>query len=1090
MQFVGRTGELSELREALEASLAGRGGARLVAGEPGIGKTRLAREFSAEAERRGALVVWGRAWEAGGAPALWPWTEVLRALRAEIGHQAFAAAVEPAASDLGPLLPELRARAESLDDAAALPDSDEGRFRLFDAVAAGLERLARVKPIVLVLDDLHAADTATILLARFVARRAAVAPVLVIGLYRESEGRGRPQIGDLERDAGLRPLRGLDHADVGVILERTLGHAPADVVDAVHERTDGNPLFVHGIARLLTATGDAARDIAAGAIPRDVRDAIEQRLRSLSPKTRDVLAAGAVIGRHFDAAMVARVLGARADEVVAALDEASAAGILAEAAPGAQERSFVHALYHEVVYESPPEEERQRRHTAVAETLERLHADDLTPHLATLAFHFDKAGHSGDARRAFDYSRRAGDDAMARFSFEEAARQYERALGLISRARAGDDERLDVTLRLGRAELRASDPVRGMATLDEAARLARALGRWRVLAVVALELAPDQAAVTGEAAPLARLSEALDAVGNRDRALRARLLARSAIYSRYVGGQAERGTAYAREALEIARALDDPGVLGEALLAWVTMLPATPDLPSKQLPLVEEILEIARRSDDLEMEMQARIFKMTCLLDLANRAAWEHERAEHHRLAQRIRMPILLWYDAMLGAARASLEAHVADFDRLANEALELGSAAGRPEALFLYGGQVATRWMWEGDFSVIASRAEIYRSVAAAKPDMALYRVAVAAVEVELGNIEHARAEFMWVSQNDFEELPRDRGFVISVMVTGEFAVRIDDREVARRAYATLRPFEDLFVVSARGVAPLAPAARHLGLLASFLGEHDEAQRYFEKALDIARRLASPPQIAHVQDWYAHALAGRGRPGDLATARTLCQSAATTFERLALTTALERATTFLKELDERDAGQLAPKLRRQGEYWTATYGGVSVSVRGSKGIDYIVRLVDHPGREIHSLELVAEVPAAVAQESTAPVLDARAKKEIRDRIRALEEDIDEAERFGDLERAAKARAEIEQIGEALSAAIGLGGRDRPLGSMSERARVNATRVIRAAIERIERHHPALGEHLARSIRTGTFCRYDPSEATGRVAGGGRDAVK
>jgi hypothetical protein len=188
---------------------------------------------------------------------------------------------------------------------------------------------------------------------------------------------------------------------------------------------------------------------------------------------------------------------------------------------------------------------------------------------------------------------------------------------------------------------------------------------------------------------------------------------------------------------------------------------------------------------------------------------------------------------------------------------------------------------------------------------------------------------------------------------------------------------------------------------------------------------------------------------------------------------ALKTASAPPRADDARRAG-----LMREGELWTLTHGGGSVHLKHSKGLGYLARLLGDPHAEVHVVELQAGAPVPELRaeaDAGGAWLGEEAKRAYRERLVELEDQLEEAERWGDVERAARAREERELIGRELARAVGLGGRDRPAGSAAERARVNTTRAIRGAIKRIEECDPSLGRHLDRAVRTGTFCSYDPA---------------
>ena len=296
----GRERELAELRAALGRAEQGRGSLVLLVGEPGIGKTQLATAFAEEAEARGTRVSWGRAWEAGGAPAYWPWIEALRPLAAEpLAKSAPLRRIAP----LGRLLPEL-----AVGEIPPAADPGQERFRLFDAVAALLAHVAREQPTVLVLDDLHATDLGTLALLHFVARGARAARVVIVGTYRDAEARLSPERGEalaqVAREGRYLALGRLGREEIA----QWVGAEGAGDVDLLLATTEGNPLF---LAEMLRLGRDRGRSIvgARGRLPDGVRDVIRARLGRLSEAAHSLLEAASVLGRAVDVALAADLAG-------------------------------------------------------------------------------------------------------------------------------------------------------------------------------------------------------------------------------------------------------------------------------------------------------------------------------------------------------------------------------------------------------------------------------------------------------------------------------------------------------------------------------------------------------------------------------------------------------------------------------------------------------------------------------------------------------------------------------------------------------------------------------------------------------------
>jgi predicted ATPase len=344
----------------------------LLAGDPGIGKSRLAHEAAARARDRGFKVAWGRCWEAGGAPTYWPWVQSLRALVRGAGSEQLRSQLGSGAPFVAQIVAEV---AEVLLDVGPPPPAgaEAGRFRLFDAVATFVRNAGAMQPLMLVLDDLHAADAPSILLLRFVARELGDARVLVLGAYRDVElDRDHPlavALAELSREPAARhvPLPGLAEAAVARLVQEITGVIPREgVVAAMHRCTEGNPLFVGEAARLLAAEGRLERaDDPAGlrlAIPAGIREVIGRRVARLPEQCRRVLGLASMFGREFSLPALGQLSGFSTGELLDILDESIATGMVA-AVPGAPGRlRFTHALIRDTLYDRFPGGERLRLH--------------------------------------------------------------------------------------------------------------------------------------------------------------------------------------------------------------------------------------------------------------------------------------------------------------------------------------------------------------------------------------------------------------------------------------------------------------------------------------------------------------------------------------------------------------------------------------------------------------------------------------------------------------------------------------------------------------------------------------------------------
>jgi eukaryotic-like serine/threonine-protein kinase len=484
--FVGRRRELAELLEALEGGADSQRHLFQISGEPGIGKTRLVDEVAAGARDRGVRVVWGRCWEGEGAPAYWPWIQVLRASLSEVEPEQRRALLESEvtphiAHDVAQIVPELRpALLEGPRPSATTQlDPEQARFRLFDSVTNLLKNFARSKAMLIVLDDLHDGDQASLMMLRFVARELAGASILLVGTYRDVEvRRSRPLgklIGEISREARSIPLAGLSEAEVANFVESLAGQRFDDkLVARLYAATNGNPLFIDGIVRVLIAQGGALHEGDLDApfrIPGGVREAIHLRLDRLSPQTNAILSVGAAIGNEFEVRRCQLVAGTPADQLHPLLDEAAGTDVVTRLGYGRYR--FSHALIREALYGDIDTNTRIALHGKIGAVTEELYRDDLEPHLAELAHHF---GEAGIADKAIDYCVRAADAANAVFAYDAVISHMERALAIGESHGADASRRAAVLSRLGAGRFFFLEMAQGIEDMEAALRLYQQLG--------------------------------------------------------------------------------------------------------------------------------------------------------------------------------------------------------------------------------------------------------------------------------------------------------------------------------------------------------------------------------------------------------------------------------------------------------------------------------------------------------------------------------------------------------------------------------------------------------------------------------------
>jgi len=1099
--FVGRERELAELVDGLDAAANGRGSLFLLAGEPGIGKSRLADELASLARDRRFLVLWGRCWEAGGAPAYWPWVQGIRTYLRETDPGVLRAQLGAGAADIAQLIPDVRELLPELPEAAP-SDSEGARFRLFDRTASFLRTVAAEQPIIFILDDLQSADAGSLLLLRFVAGTVNDSRLLILGLYRDTELDPNIQLSEtlteLRREPAARvlPLQGLDEPDVTRFIDRTTDVTPpASLVMAVYEETEGNPLFVGELVRLLAQEGQlgALESGARLSIPPSVREVIDRRIGHLSPGCIDLLRLASVIGHEFELEAVARLEERPARELLDLVEEAVRARALTEIPATTGRLRFAHALIRDTLYDAIPASRRVAIHHRAGDVLEGLYGIEREAHLAELAHHFFLAIPDADPARAVDYARRAGDVAAARLAFEEAARLYGVALQALKLVETRDEDlRCELLLGIGDAQARSGDTPGARETFFAAAGLAKRLGRPEEMARAAIGyggrfvwMRPGK---DRRLVPL--LEDALQALGDQRSPWRVRVLARLACALRDRHDR-ERSDRLSALAVEIARELGDPQTLANALdgrfgaIWW-------PENPGERLELADEIVRLAEASGDLESAFAGHHCRGISYLELGEIRRFETELDVMRPLAEDLRQPSQLWAATLNAANFALIRGRFRESEELSAKAAAFGSSAVLTDAESHLASHGYRLLLEAGRTS---EALEIVRPAAEALTWYPFLRCALADVLIELGDDSAARTIYEELAEDGFSALPRDNEWLLALSLISPVCAVFGDVDRAAILYELQLPFADRHAYGhAEGTA--GSVSRALGILAGVLGRSDDAERHFRDALEMNERMGALPWVAHTQHDLANMLHVRDRPGDRESAVGLLYEASATCVELGMVALGRKVAAVLGALGVLAAGPeerttlpadaSTGTFRREGEYWSIAFDGDAFRARDSKGIRYLAHLLGTPGREIHALELVAAIEGhsperrrpdaamTVAASNAGEFLDDRAKTEYRQRLRDLESELAEAEDWNDPERASRIREEIDFLARELGAAVGLGGRDRKAASNAERARVNVTRAIRSALDRIVEHSPSLGRHLGTTVRTGTFCSYQP----------------
>jgi DNA-binding CsgD family transcriptional regulator len=886
-ELVGREAELAVLADSLAAALDGLPQVVVCEGEAGIGKTRLAQELVGVAERRGVLWVWGSAAETSGAPPFWPWCQVLRALAGRVDLQALAGQHRLDA-ELARVAPDV----VSAEPPAAGSGSAEDRFRQFDAVARLLREVCLQAPLLVVLDDAHWADEASLLLLHHVTRVLTDERLLVVVNVRGTERGDDAVIARVGREPVTRriQLRGLAPAAIRRQLASVLGRE-VDEREALEAEalTGGNPFFVGEVALAIPDRRQGGHVLPATS---NVQGAIAARLRRLSPDCVRLLEAAAIVGRSFSVAVVASMLDRPVVECLALVDEARAARLVeADGEPGGYR--FVHALVRDAIEHALGTADRVRLHRSAADAIERHHGPPGPP-VFELARHWAVAAVVGERDRAAGWIRRAAEEAMRRLAYEEATRLFRQTLD-IGGPELDGQERCTLLLAAGTAAHLSADLGGRLDACLEAAEAARALGRPDLLAEAALVMEP--VGRPGFDLATRRLcEEAAAALGSEPASLRARVTARLAESFAYLR-ELDRAWPASEHALALAEQSGDPLAVAAALRAR-QLVCSGPDGLEDRAQLADRMLALGRQTRQADVEVWARLWQIDASFERGDLGGVASEIDALARCVREIQGPRERFEVLRCQAALAQAQARFLDARRLADEAFAVMAPSGHPGPYAVRAAitNLVGRHVGQDDASVAANNLvgaseEIHESFGL------IGRLSYAHAVVTAGRPEAAAEVYRSLGPvNGWGPLPHlvlfSYAFGIAVAVPLGLSADLD------ALYDRLDPFRGHHVVSGAGaVAYFGPVELWLGIAAHHLGRLDAAVTDLERAAQACQHNGAVGFHVEANVELAAALARRHRPDDANRARSLATRAANQATTLGMDPFIDRTKRLRAQL-------------------------------------------------------------------------------------------------------------------------------------------------------------------------------------------------
>lgn len=909
-RFVGREEELADLRRSLEQISTGSGLFLLLAGEAGVGKTRLAEELASHARSRGVRVLCGHCLETEGAPPYMPFVEVLRDYIQSRPDDVLLDELGEDAQEIARLTPELARRIPIDGDSSPLPPEQE-RYRLLETVRRWLKRVAGHRPILLVIEDLHWAEPSSCVLLRHLAPTLAAAPIFVLATCREEDIETSPSLtaalAEFGRVQVYRRVRlsGLDVPAIQALLAAMgRGEPPQGLAEALFQETAGNPFFIAELVNHLDMEGklldgDGQWQVGVSRegwdVPESVRAVTQRRLSGLREETRKVLTVASVAGREFTYDLLEALSDVPTDTLLDSLDEAIRMGMIEETGEAVASFRFSHQLSQQTLYDDLSDIRRRRLHLRVSEALEETKRAEPEQ----IAHHLHRAGGMAPAQKTLSYLTAAGDKASKTAAWERAARYYEQALELTP-----IDEQLEraqLLRHLGEAQSGFGDWESAVVSWKEAMDAFEKLGDSEAVGWIGFFLRKLYGfrGQFNEASDVVQRS--LGVLGDHPTEIRSRLLAQAGFSLSAFGKPAEAERLLA-QSIEIAERLDDPAAKGfSAYIRGMHCLNYC--RLTEAAEWLNKSVNWSLAGDDLATASQVSSSRRHVLLMLGELSEAQQSMDDEIRLARKAGSFLALcdtkWISSEIACLRGDLAAAEALNDQLMDLIQASQAHSGTPGALM---NRAYIRFLqgdWHSPEDHLSEAISSHDRISAAPIDDP--RPVLMLLRALAGRGEEARAMLPEVQRCfDFDEAWTTSLGEARTTLAAALAV-LGEKQAAADLYQPLKEWTGAsgYVLTGASSIPQL-VSRVLGMVASVSDRPDEAAEHFETAVRQARELGAATELAESAYWYARHLVEWGQAEDGQRTRTLLAEAIDVWEELGMPKQLERA----RHLEETTPGR------------------------------------------------------------------------------------------------------------------------------------------------------------------------------------------
>ena len=1080
-------GELdsSTLLERLRDLRRGRGNCLFIRGGPGPGKTLALDKFVAAADSQSVRTIILRCRPSSIGFGANVWSAVLTWAQgtSQGGREQPRTEVAEAALGSG-------AQSEAVAQAVALDAAAE-------VTASCSERPP--EPLLLALDGLHHADNVSLILLRSVALLTRELPLLVLATYFPPEILPQPARESLKQFLATV----IDHAPLGANVPETRTSA-AQYLGPLHLRADQNVRFAaHALGK--------DKDGAAALTDEETR----ARLDALAAREKRVLQIAAVLGPRFSRRHLAAVSDLDDAEVAETLSALGRLGLIRSSEDG-NDCSFSQESLRDIAYREIAATQRAGLHRRTAKLLESLHPYDPERVAEAIACHYAQGLDESAVERAVMYASMAGRVAAQRGDFAEAERIYTMTLRAIESLGVGlDGRQCDLLIAMGEVLAQLGKYRDAQTALSRAAEYASVQGdSQRLAAAIAHMPVSNWPAVAGCACPVTQLAQAAMSELKPGALRRAVLMGRMGFEMIEQAGEHQRGERLLLDSVQLAREAKDPRSLLQVLNLFDCAL-RHPDKLHERLENAAEIVALASRVGDRGLLCQGTATRLRCLLELGEIVRAE---AEANALSPITEggVPVAEAGMLLFAALRAFREGRLADAEDFGGKFRVLSAAAQMPHANDFY---------WPAMFACFAESGRLAelepmaRDSVSRYPALGVFRALLAWLYLELGRTADARFHFNRLTLTGLASSGAQDGFLTYLAALSMVSCELRNQDRSAALYELLRPYASRTVVFRLGTA-FGSVEYYLGRLAASLSRTSQAIQHLENAIEFNRKVGGRPWAAYAACDLARVLFEQGsadqreraagmlteivddagaigmkRLQRIAERLRVSDSAQARFDRKINRNDKTGTAVFGDSTRAADgtgnqapataAGRRLGVFLREADYWTLSYADETIRVKHSRGLELIGVMLKSPGRRFHAVELCAILDGHAGDADSMPseskpdaMLDGRARSSYRDRLRELRADIEEARNFNEVDRVGRLEEEKAFLTRELARAVGLGGLDRKMASRSERARTRVTNAIRNTLHKISQNHAELGHYLARTVKTGTFCRYDPDSAT------------